>query len=128
MSSNYVRTMVRGWLETIGVPFFDTENQVQRPNVPNWVTVEWGVPATEKLTFCGNNRETAEFNVVFLGRQGIGDAVLLALADPAITLFAAKVDASGLMELTMVGAPTVFSDDKNYFCVSYPCQYEYQPV
>jgi len=127
MSSLYVRDLFRGWMLSLPVAFYDTENKLVRPVEPMWCTLEFGVPVSDQYDFCKNRAEAGEVNLVFLGPQGIGDSQLLSTADLCMDIFMAKVDPNGDLTLTNRGSPMVYSDEKNYFCVAVPVQYDYSP-
>jgi len=128
MSSRYVRNLFRGWMLSLPVAFYDTENKVVRPVEPTWATLEFGIPAGRAYDYCGHQGETGEINLVFLGRQGVGDDEMLSLADQCMDIFMAKVDPNNAMTLTNKGAPMVYSDSRNYFCVAVPVEYDYHPT
>lgn len=128
MSSSYVRALVKGWLSApaFGIPFYNTENEVQTPVASVWATVEWSFPDKQRYTFC-SSMESADFNIVFLGAMGNGDEALLIAAEAAMLQFALNSDSTGVLQITEIGAPYTFSDEKNYFCIAFPVSYEYQP-
>jgi hypothetical protein len=104
----------------------DTENEMPGSHSTPWVTLEWGIGFVDRITYCGEKVEEASFNVVFLGKPGVGDLDLIKDAEAVMATFMAKVDATGALQLTAQGFMETFSDRHDYFCVSFPVEYRYQ--
>ena len=112
MSSLYVRTTVRSWLNDDAVvsPYYDTINLEQNPPEDTWVTAEFDVSFREKKTFCeGSWEEEGEVSLMFNGRAGVGDGELLTIAEQDIKTLLAFRDESGQLKVVRVSGVNEFS-------------------
>jgi hypothetical protein len=108
MSSQYVRTTFRSWLQDaqIQTPYYDTINLEQNPSEETWVTASFDVTLREKKTFCeGSWEEEGEVSLIFNGMAGVGDGTLLAIVELDIKTLLSFRDATG--QLTITGASGV---------------------
>ena len=103
MSALYVRNMVRSWLNdpSLDVPFFDTVNLEQNPQVDQWVTAEFETTLRDKLSFC-EWKEEGEVLLVFTGVPGVGDGALLAAAEKDVKTLLAFRDPTRQLLVTAV--------------------------
>lgn len=103
MSALYVRNMVRSWLNdaALDVPFFDTVNLEQNPQVDTWVTAEFETTLRDKLSFC-EWKEEGEVLLVFTGVPGVGDGALLAAAEKDVKTLLAFRDPTRQLLVTAV--------------------------
>lgn len=124
MSRLYVRQLVKQWLGADPLPFYDTTNLEQAPTDDVWMTVDWGVPDTQRITYCDDASETGTFNLVFLGRAGIGDDYLLDQAGDATARFMAQRDPQGRLTLIQDGAPFDFLQEE-WYVVEVQIEYEH---
>jgi hypothetical protein len=125
MSSRYVRTTVRNWLNQGNVPYYDTVNQEQDPTDDIWSTVDWGMQTRAMETYCRETVEDGAFTVIFFGRPGIGDDALLQASEAEMDLLMLRVDTSGRLVLLDRGVPIDFRQE-DHFCVEYLIGYEYR--
>lgn len=130
MSSLYVRQTVRGWLAdpAMATPFYNTTNEEQAPNDAIWCTLDFGYADRERLTFCqGDISEEGEFEVVYLGRPGVGDVALLTAAEADMKTLMAQRDPSNKLILTARSAPDEFTqgDAQLEYGVSFSVDYTY---
>lgn len=124
MASNYVRTTVKGWMATLGVPFYNTVAEEQDPADPVWTTVDWGYGQNERVDFC-TVEENGSFSVAFFGAAGEGDAALMAVAEAAMASLMASVDPTARLVLVNFDPPTDFYQGRFYgleFNVDYECR------
>jgi len=95
--------MVRSWLNdpSLDVPFFDTVNLEQNPQVDTWVTAEFETTLRDKLSFC-EWKEEGEVLLVFTGVPGVGDGALLAAAEKDVKTLLAFRDPTRQLLVTAV--------------------------
>jgi hypothetical protein len=108
MSSLYVRNLADQWAQALTVPYFNTVNESQTPDVVPWCTLEFNVYSTTKDTHCEHWTETGAVRLVFFGRPGQGFADLFAQAETDINNFYSNVDPDGFLTLEVKGAPVEF--------------------
>lgn len=125
----YVRTIVKGWLAGIGVPFYDTNNIEQNPADAQWCTVNWEPSLTERITYCQDQRVDGTLLVVFFGQAGIGEDALVAAGEAAMAVFMANVDPTGRLVLILCEQAEDFraGGDAPLFGVSFRVEYEFMP-
>lgn len=125
MSSRYVRTKVRDWLNQGNIPFVDTVNYEENPTDNIWSSVDWIYSNRTIDTYCGGAIEEGNFNVAFMGRPGIGDDELIAAAEAEIALLMSRVDTSGKLILLDFDPPFDFREAEHYI-VEFMISYEYR--
>lgn len=124
MASHLVRTTVKAWLNAGTVPFYDSVNVEINPADDIWVTVDWVYGSREALSYCGEMLESGTFNVVFFGRPGIGEDVLLTAAEAEMAVLMTRIDTSGRVVLLSHDAPSDFRQEEHY-CIEFMVNYEF---
>ena len=112
MSSAYVRSLVRTWLQdsAMVVPFYNTINEEQKPSDDNWCTVHFNNPYREVTTFCeGDWVEEGEAEIVYFGLPGVSDTNLIQLIEADMTTLMAKRDPNEKLVLMNRSAPIEYS-------------------
>lgn len=133
MSSLYVRQQVRAWAaeaaQSVGLPFFDTVNREQDPEVEMWTTAEFLAASKAASTYC-TDEETGTADLLFFTRGGGGDEALLTKAEAAVAAFMASTDPTGKLQLNRNGPPEDFPAGGGvpWFVVLFPIAYTYQPM
>lgn len=112
MSSSYVRTLVRDWLQdgSMVTPYYDTVNTDQNPLDDIWVTADFDSLFRERSTFCaGSWVEEGDITLVYTGLPGVGDGPILAAAEADVVLLMAMRDPNERLFLTNVSAANEYS-------------------
>lgn len=130
MSALYVRNLFRSWLQddAMDVPYFDTVNIEQNPDVDTWVTADFETTFRERQTFCENSwKEEGEVLLVFTGAPGVGDGHLLSAAEKDIKTLLAFRDPSRQLLVTGVQGVSEFSGGSANvgYQIEYTLEYEY---
>lgn len=134
MSSVYVRDTLRSWAATsegLVLPFYDTVNIEQRPDVPQWATLAFIQGSTEVVTYCGAIQERGVVDYVAFGLPGAGDNDLLEAAEHDVAILLSKVDRAGRLTLLRAGPPEDFFQAQGvpWYSVSFSLDYIYaQPA
>jgi hypothetical protein len=124
MSSLYVRKLAKVWATAGPVPFVDTVNLEEDPRHDVWCTIQWMSGSNEVLDYCRNTVERASFQLVFFGKPGIGDEILLEQAELGLLHIMAQSDNAKKLQLMGAGVPEDFSIG-NHFGVQFIVDYEY---
>lgn len=125
MSSAYVRTTVKNWLSGQSIPFYNTVNEEVNPADDIWMTVDWGFAPRQVETYCRESVEAGNFNLVLLGRPGVGDDILIAAAETQAAVLLSRIDTSGKLVLLDYDAPVDFRQ-QDKFGVEVSFEYEYR--
>ncbi len=100
MSNSYVRNMFRSWLNALPEPYYDTVNLDQSPPDDLWVTAVFISYGVDFIDTCGQQEETGEVQVIWLGKPGVGDAALLAAVEAGTQALLAREDPAGKLIVT----------------------------
>lgn len=125
MSSRYVRTKVRDWLNQGSIPFYDTVNNEVDPSDAIWSSVDWTFSNRTIDDYCGGAIEEGTFSIAFFGRPGIGDDTLIQAAEAEIALLMGRVDTSGKLVLIDFDPPSD-SREAEHYVVEVLVSYEYR--
>jgi hypothetical protein len=125
MSSRYVRTKVRDWLNMGSIPHYDTTNYEVNPNDAMWVTAEWTYSNRSVEDYCGGSIEEGTFTVALFGMPGIGDDTLLEAAETEMELLMTRVDISGNLVLLDYN-PAIDFREGEYYVAEFLVNYEYR--
>jgi hypothetical protein len=120
--------MLRQWLTLpqMRVPYVDTINREQTPNLPMWCTAEFNGFLRERLTFCpGMTLEEGDIELVYFGQAGIGDDALLLAVEQDMTVLMAQRDPAHRLILDEAGPPDEFfgGSASRYYGISVVVQY-----
>jgi hypothetical protein len=127
MSTRAVRTLARKWASELDVPYIDTINFEVNPEDDIWFTLEFSAYGMDKLSYCNTWQEVGSIQLDFFGVAGVGDDVLLEVAEPAARKFFESVDPNGRMTFTTIAAPDDFTPTGGVskFGVSFLISYTY---
>ena len=112
MSSTYVRTLVRDWLQdgSMVTPYYDTVNADQNPLDDIWVTADFDSLYRERLTFCEASwQEEGDITLVYTGQPGIGDGPLISQAETDVKSLLSFRDPLDKLTLKNISGPNEFS-------------------
>lgn len=124
MADLYVRNLVRSWLVSGVVPYYDTVNIEQDPEEDLWCTVDWGFSFPSLMTYCGEVQHEGSFRVLYFGLPGIGDQAVLAAAEIDMASLMSQMDPN--KQLALIGISSAEDVlEENYFGVAYSVDYEY---
>jgi hypothetical protein len=125
MSSLYVRKLVKSWLTLGPVPFYDTVNTEQKPSDQIWKTVDWGFPARDRETYCGQYTENGTIAIAYFGQPGTGDEAILLQAEADIADLMQRADPTKALVLENDAPPLDFRQSDLYV-VEFQIEYSYR--
>lgn len=124
MPSAHVRQYVKHLAETApGLPFFDSVSIGERPNFPEWFTLDWGPANVEKLTYCDERQEVGSFDLVFFGPLGAGDLDLVAKAEAVAAWIFESKDPAGVVTFLNFTTPQDWGMNQNFYTVVVSIEY-----
>jgi hypothetical protein len=129
MSSRYVRTLIRSWLNfECPTPFFNTINEDHDVALDVWMTVDFESARNDPLTFCADI-ERGTFTVLYLSKGGVSDTLALDAIEADFAIFMALDDPAGHLKLLRASPPEEFSNgDGAPYLLGVSVDYEYQPA
>lgn len=125
MANRYVRRTVESWIANYMVtPYYQSVALDPAPIDPVWCSIDWGFAFPRRITFCNEQLQEGNFQLVFFGRAGLGDDDLLTQAEADIELLKTAVDPTHKLVLESFSAPDDFVQEQ-YYGVSFTIEYTY---